>query len=152
MRDVLIGVANAFGASATASAVLAWRYASTFSEGVAGLAILPVYGAAVFSWYILPLGILMGLGFRRLVRSTGRGSVLVSAVLGLVLGALSALVFQLVTDYWPTTQPNVHITNASAWWQNFWRLVMEAAVVFSTVSSAWCATAAAILRREVPPN
>lgn len=95
------------------------------------------YAVLVASWFVLPLGGLLGALLPRLVqgcigrRAFGRGALLGVAV------AVVAAVLTTLTMEWPTISGQATIVNREAWERSLWRMLLFNIVSMSLVCSAW---------------
>jgi hypothetical protein len=97
-RVIVLGILNVVGAAIASLAVLAVVEAQSLVDVVLGAVLLPLYGVFVFSWYVVPLGVLLGAVMPKVVAGRSRRSAFfIGAAMGAVVAIMSALVYQGVT-------------------------------------------------------
>jgi ABC-type sugar transport system permease subunit len=95
------------------------------------------YAVLVASWFVLPLGGLLGALLPRLVRGCigprafGRG-----ALLGVEVALIAAVLTTLMME-WSTISGQATIVNRDAWERSLWRTFVFYGVSMSAVCSAW---------------
>jgi hypothetical protein len=112
------------GASIAARGAFAWALVNFISQGRrfgAGLVQIPfaaAYAVLVTSWFVLPIGGVLGAAMPRVVRDcSGRAAFFRGAVLGVSVAVLAAILTTLFIE-WPMLSGSATIVDHEAWERN----------------------------------
>jgi hypothetical protein len=100
----------------------------------------PMFFLASASWFILPVGGILGLAIPYFGRKhSPKVAVCFGLTAGLLVGALSGIAASYVVAHFETFSSDGKINNA-AWWASFWRNLLRQGFSLSLYAMAWTGT------------
>ena len=152
IRLVIAGILITFGGAYLWGLIVFSGYAIQENWFGFGVMILSAYAVLIMSWFLLPMGIIVGSILPCLIRSkTSFRAAAGGAALGISCGVTAAIITGIVEN-WAYISGAGQIVNHDAWWNHTVQRFTIHAISMAAVAGAVVGISSVLLKRSLEPG